>query len=41
VQVLGIPGIDADDLGIVWSIEEGDGKSLNFKLNFTNPIAVS
>ena len=26
---------------MVWGIEKGDGKSLNFKLNFTNPIAIS
>ena len=41
VQVIGIPGVDAEDLGLVWEIEQGDGKSLNFKLNFTNPILVS
>ena len=41
VQVLGIPGADADDLGLIWEIENADGKSLSFKLNFTNPIKVS
>ena len=41
VQVLGIPGVDADDLGLMWEIEESDGDRLNFKLNFTNPIAIS
>ena len=38
---MGIPGVDADDLGLVWEIEHGDGKSLNFKLNFTNPLLIS
>ena len=41
VQVIGIPGVDAEDLGLVWEIEQGDGKALNFKLNFTNPILIS
>ena len=41
VQVLGIPGVDADDLGLVWEIDSADGEKLNFKLNFTNPIKVS
>ena len=41
VQILGIPGADAEDMGLVWEIEKADGESLNFKLYFTNPINVS
>ena len=41
VQILGIPGVDAEDLGLVWEILQADGEKLNFKLNFTNPMLVS
>ena len=41
VQILGIPDADAEDLGLVWEIEEANGNRLSFKLYFTNPIDVS
>ena len=41
VQILGIPGVDAEDLGLVWEILQADGEKLSFKLNFTNPMLVS
>jgi len=41
VQILGIPDADAEDLGLMWEIEEADGNGFSLKLYFTNPIAVS
>ena len=41
VQVLGVPGADVDDLGLIWKITEVDGQRMEFKLNFTNPIKIS
>ena len=41
VQILGVPGADAEDFGLVWEVEQADGEKLSFKLKFIEPMSIS
>ena len=41
IQIIGIPDVDADDLGLEWEIIQANGDGIDIKLSFTNPINVS
>ena len=41
IQIIGIPDVDADDLGLEWEVIKADGDGIDIKLSFTNPINIS